>query len=71
MRRAGRRNVRWYNRTVGSKFVWFLLGVATGAVAIAALKRVQEIQEVEDVESIANSISERLDRLEGKSLLNT
>ena len=71
MRRAGRRNVRWYNRTVGSKFVWFLLGVATGAVAIAALKRVQENQEVEDVESIANSISERLDQLEGKSLLNT
>jgi hypothetical protein len=55
---------------VGSKFLWFLLGVATGAVAVAALKRVQENQEAEDVESIANSINERLDQLEGKSLLN-
>ena len=49
---------------MGSRFVWFLLGVATGVTAVAVLKHVEKEKESEDFEAVADSLQKRFENLE-------
>lgn len=50
---------------MGSRFLWFVLGAASGAAVVMLLQRAKEEQEVESFEEIADELAKRLEQLEG------
>ena len=51
---------------MGSRFVWFLIGLGAGMALMSAVRRVEECKEAEDFEAVAESLRERFARLEGE-----
>ncbi len=45
-------------------FLWFVVGVLTAIAMFGAYSRMRERREEEDIDALADSISEKLDRLE-------
>jgi hypothetical protein len=46
------------------RFLWFIVGVATGITAMALLKRNEESKETEDFEAVADTLQKRFENLE-------
>lgn len=46
------------------RFVWFVVGVATGIAAMALLRRNEEAKEAEDFEAVADTLQKRFENLE-------
>lgn len=50
---------------MGSRFLWFVFGAATGAALMLLMQKAKEDHEVESFEEIADELAKRLEQLEG------